>query len=57
MTHIEDIKRVSIMNEDFEKYLHNRIEALENRVAFLEAQLEVSKQLLKQQKNEQRQIN
>ncbi len=45
MTHIEDIKRVSIMNEDFENYLHNRIEALENRVAFLEAQLEVSKQL------------
>jgi len=45
MTHIEDIKRVSIMNEDFENYLHSRIEALENRVAFLEAQLEVSKQL------------
>lgn len=45
MTHFEDIKRVSIMNEDFENYLHNRIEALENRVAFLEAQLEVSKQL------------
>ena len=33
------------MNEDFENYLHSRIEALENRVAFLEAQLEVSKQL------------
>ena len=48
MTHIEDIKRVSIMNKDFENYLHNRIEALENRVAFLEAQLEVNKQLLKQ---------
>lgn len=57
MTHTEDIKRVNIMTEDFEQYLHNRIEALENRVAFLEAQLEVSKQLLKQQKDEQRQIN
>jgi uncharacterized coiled-coil protein SlyX len=45
MTHIEDIKRVNIMTEDFEQYLHNRIEALENRVAFLEAQLEVSKQV------------
>jgi tetrahydromethanopterin S-methyltransferase subunit G len=44
MTHTEDIKRVNIMTEDFEQYLHNRIEALENRVAFLEAQLEVSKQ-------------
>ena len=45
MTHIEDIKRVSIMNEDLEQFLHNRIEALENRVAFLEAQLEISKQI------------
>jgi uncharacterized protein YceH (UPF0502 family) len=41
MTHFEDIKRVSIMNEDLQQFLHNRIEALENRVAFLEAQLEV----------------
>ena len=48
MTHTEDIKRVNIMTEDFEQYLHNRIEALENKVASLEAQLEVSKQLLKQ---------
>jgi len=45
MTHIEDIKRVTIMTEDYQDYLHNRIEALENRVAFLEAQLEVSKQV------------
>lgn len=54
MTHTEDIKRVKIMTEDFEQYLHNRIEALENRVAFLEesiafkdAQLQVAKQMLK----------
>ncbi len=45
MTHTEDIKRVNIITEDFEQYLHNRIEALENRVAFLEAQLEISKQI------------
>lgn len=45
MTHREDIKRLSIMNQDYQEYLHNRIESLENRVAFLEAQLEVSKQL------------
>ena len=45
MTHTEDIKRVTIMNEDYQDYLHNRIEALENRVQFLEEQLEVSKQL------------
>ena len=45
MTHTEDIKRVTIMNEDYQDYLHNRIEALENRVQFLEKQLEISKQL------------
>ena len=45
MTHTEDIKRVTIMNEDYQGYLHNRIEALENRVQFLEEQLEISKQL------------
>ena len=45
MTHTEDIKRVNIMTEDFEQYLHNRIEALENRVEVLEAQLEISKKL------------
>ncbi len=45
MTHREDIKRVNIMNQDYQEYLHNRIEALENRVAFLEAQLEISKQI------------
>ena len=45
MTHTEDIKRLTIMNEDYQDYLHNRIEALENRVKFLEEQLEVSKQL------------
>jgi tetrahydromethanopterin S-methyltransferase subunit G len=45
MTHTEDIKRLTIMNEDYQDYLHNRIEALENRVQFLEKQLEISKQL------------
>ena len=40
MTHTEDIKRVK--GNDYENYLHYRIEALENRVAFLEAKLEVS---------------
>ena len=45
MTHTEDIKRVTIMNEDYQDYLHNRIEALENRVQFLEKELEISKQL------------
>ena len=45
MTHTEDIKRVNIMTEDFEQYLHNRIEALEKKVASLEAQLEISKQI------------
>jgi|VirMetMinimDraft_7_1064189.scaffolds.fasta_scaffold321796_2 hypothetical protein len=38
MTYIEDIKRQENTNEQFLIY---RIEALENRVAFLEAQLEV----------------
>ena len=45
MTHTEDIKRVSIMNQDYQDYLHNRIETLENIVEVLEAQLEISKQL------------
>lgn len=52
MTHTEDIKRVK--GNDYENYLHYRIEALENRVKFLEesiafkeAQLEVAKQMLK----------
>ena len=44
MTHTEDIKRLTIMNEDYQDYLHNRIEALENRVQFLKEQLELSKQ-------------
>ena len=35
--------------EDNEKYLMNRIEALQNRIAFLEARLEVSE--LKEQLN------
>ena len=43
MTHKEDIKRLNIMNKDYEDYLHNRIEALENRVEVLEAQLEISR--------------
>lgn len=45
MTHTEDIKRVK--GNDYENYLHYRIEALENRVEFLEAQLQVTKQMLK----------
>ena len=45
MTHTEDIKRVK--GNDYENYLHYRIEALENRVEFLEAQLQVAKQMLK----------
>lgn len=46
MTYKEDIKRLNIMTEDYQNYLYNRIEALENRVAFLEAQLDVlSKEL------------
>ena len=45
-------------NTDYQKYLEYRIEALENKVEELEAKLEVTKQLLfKQQENEQRQIN
>ena len=44
MTHTEDIKRLTIMNEDYQEYLHNRIEALESRVQFLKEQLELSKQ-------------
>jgi uncharacterized coiled-coil protein SlyX len=34
------------MSKDYTEYLENRIEALEKRVAFLEAQLEVSKQII-----------
>lgn len=45
MTHTEDIKRVK--GNDYENYLHYRIEALENRVEFLEAQLQVAKLMLK----------
>ena len=33
------------MNTDHEEYLFHRISALKNRVEFLEAQLEVSKQI------------
>ena len=40
----EDIKRLTIMNEDYQDYLHNRIAALESRVQFLKEQLELSKQ-------------
>jgi len=43
ITHTEDIRR--IMTEDYQDYLYNRIEALEKRVEFLEAQLEISKQI------------
>lgn len=43
MTHTEDVKRVSTLSQvDF---LNARIQALENRVEFLEAQLEVAKQV------------
>jgi polyhydroxyalkanoate synthesis regulator phasin len=43
MTHTEDVKRVATpFQVDF---LNARIEALEKRVEFLEAQLEVAKQV------------
>ena len=45
MTHTDDIKRVK--GNDYQDYLHYRIEALENRVQELEAQLEVAKQFIK----------
>ena len=44
MIHTEDIRRIK--GNDYENYLHYRIEALENRVEFLEAQLEIAKQLI-----------
>lgn len=45
MTHLEDLKRIKgTLTEENQEYLYRRIEALENRVAFLEAKLEVSKQ-------------
>ena len=44
MTYIEDVKRQENTNEQFLIY---RVEALEKRIMFLEAQLEVSKQILK----------
>ena len=52
MTHIDDIRRIK--GNDYQDYLHYRIEALENiveflekRLAFKEAQLEVAKQFIK----------
>jgi len=45
MTHAEDIK--TIKENDHQEYLHYRINALEKRVEFLEAQLEVAKQMKK----------
>ena len=45
MTHTEDIKRIK--ENDYQDYLHYRINALEKRVEFLEAQLEVAKQIIK----------
>ena len=39
MTHIEDVKRAA--NNDTLDYLNARIKALENRVQYLEAILEV----------------
>tara|TARA_R100000654_G_scaffold71224_1_gene101989 strand:- start:9969 stop:10109 length:141 start_codon:yes stop_codon:yes gene_type:complete len=39
MTHIEDVKRAA--NNDTIDYLNARIKALENRVQYLEAILEV----------------
>ena len=44
MTHIEDILRVkNTPTEDFVDYLNARIKALEDRVEFLEGQVEVLK--------------
>ena len=45
MTHTEDIKRLTIMNQDYQDYLHNRIEALENKIQTLQRELNISKQL------------
>lgn len=45
MTHEEDIKRIK--ENDYQEYLHYRINALEKRVEFLEAQLEVAKHIIK----------
>lgn len=45
MTHTDDIRRIK--GNDYKDYLHYRIEALEKRVEFLEAQLEVAKQFIK----------
>ena len=42
MTYIEDVKRQENTNEQFLIY---RVEALEKRIMFLEAQVEVSKQI------------
>lgn len=43
MTHYEDVKRAATPTTiDF---LNARVKALENRIEFLEAQLEVSKQI------------
>jgi hypothetical protein len=39
MTHTEDVKRAA--NNDTIDYLNARIKALENRVEFLEASLEI----------------
>jgi hypothetical protein len=44
MTHIEDILRLkNTPTEDLVDYLNARIKALENRVEFLEGQVEVLK--------------
>ena len=45
MTHTDDIRRVK--GNDYQDYLHYRIEALEKRVEFLEAQLEVAKEIIR----------
>ena len=46
MTHIEDVKRAS--SPDTIDYLNARINALEKRVEFLEAQNEINNQNKKQ---------
>ena len=43
MTHLEDVKRAT--SPDTIDYLNARVQALEKRVEFLEAQLEISKQI------------
>jgi hypothetical protein len=43
MTYSEDVNRYKQSTTDYEIYLEHRVKALENRVEFLEAQLDLMK--------------